>query len=114
MADNGDEPATGDDGSHHWMAMNNRKPIAAHMQVLVPPNSPLAQGLALEIGSGTGAQLQVLAEAYPGLTWRPSEYRVDQSVVRGFYEQGPDGPDPGYPVKKARSLADLDEVEHNR
>ena len=35
---------------------------------------PAAQGLGLEFGSATGAQLEVLAVAYPGLTWRPSEY----------------------------------------
>jgi hypothetical protein len=29
-------------------------------------------------------------------------------VVRGFYEQGPDGPLPGSPVAKVRSLGDLD------
>eukprot|EP01051_Picozoa_sp_SAG22_P003274 SAG22_NODE_157_length_16986_cov_17.230177_10_plen_254_part_00 len=100
-----------DDGTgHHWMAMNNRAPIAAHMQKLVAPASPAAQGLALEIGSGTGAQLQVLAEAFPGLSWRPSEYCPGQSVVRGFYEQGLDGPDEGHPVEKVRTLADLDAV----
>ena len=84
---------TADDaaGSHHYMAMNNRKPIATHMQKLVQLDSPDAIGLALEIGSGTGAQLELLAETYKDLMWRPSEYSVDQSVVRGFYEQGPDG-----------------------
>lgn len=95
-------------GSHHWMAMNNRAPIAAHMRSLLSPDDPAAQGLALEVGSATGAQLAVLAEAYPGLTWRPSEYAAGQAVVRGFYEQGPDGPEPGHPVAKVRALADLD------
>jgi hypothetical protein len=56
------------------MAMNNRAPIAEHMRTLIAPDSAAAHGLALEIGSGTGAQLQVLAEAYPGLIWRPSEH----------------------------------------
>ena len=99
------------DGSpHHWMAANNRAPIAEAMRTLVPPASAAAQGLALEIGSGTGAQLEALAETYPGLSWRPSEYCAGQSVVRGFYEQGADGPDPGHPVEKVRGLADLDAV----
>ena len=53
---------------HHWMAMNNRAPIAAHMQNLLPPDSPAAQGLALEIGSGTGAQMEALAESFPGIS----------------------------------------------
>ena len=51
-----------DGESHHWMALNNRAPIAAHIQNLVPLDSPAAQGLALEIGSGSGAQLELLAE----------------------------------------------------
>jgi SAM-dependent methyltransferase len=93
---------------HHWMAMGNRAPIAACMATLVQPGSDEAQGLALEIGSGTGAQLEALAEIYTGLSWRPSEYCPGRSVVRGFYEQGPDGPDAGHPVEKMRGLADLD------
>ena len=88
--------------------MNNRAPIATHMKALLP--GPAAEGPALEIGSGTGAQLEVLAVEFPGLSWRPSEYCTEQSVVRGFYEQGPDGPEPGHPVEKMRALADLDEV----
>lgn len=92
-----------DGESHHWMALNNRAPIAAHIQNLVPPDSPAAQGLALEIGSGSGAQLELLAETYPGLSWRPSEYCPGQSVVRGFYEQGPDGPELGHPTLKVRT-----------
>ena len=96
--------------SHHWMALNNRAPIAAHMQNLVPPDGPAAQGLALEIGSGSGAQLELLAETFPGLSWRPSEYCPGQSVVRGFYEQGPDGPELGHPSLKVRTLAELDAV----
>ena len=94
-------PAAAD---HHWMAMNNRAPIATHMQTLLPPTSPGAQGLALEIGSGTGAQLEALASAFPGLAWRPSEYCAGKSAVRGFYEQGPDGAEVGHPVSKVRSL----------
>ena len=93
---------------HHWMAMNNRAPIATHMRALLPPDSPAAQGLALEIGSGTGAQLELLAAGFPGLSWRPSEYSAGKSVVRGFYEQGPDGPELGHAVEKVRTLADLD------
>lgn len=88
--------------------MNNRAPIAAHMRNLVAPDSPAAQGLALEIGSGSGAQLEVLAEVFPGLSWRPSEYLAGQIVVRGFYEQGPDGPELGHPSFKVRELAELD------
>ena len=95
-------------GAHHWMAMNNRAPIVTHMKTLLSPSDPAAQGLALELGSATGAQLEVLAEAYPGLIWRPSEYAAGKSVVRGFYEQGPDGPEVGHPVAKVRHLADLD------
>jgi len=95
-------------GAHHWMAMNNRTPIVTHMKTLLSPSDPAAQGLALELGSATGAQLEVLAEAYPGLIWRPSEYAAGKSVVRGFYEQGPDGPEVGHPVAKVRHLGDLD------
>ncbi len=95
---------------HHWMAVGNSVPIAACMQSLLPPTCSRSQGLGLEIGSGTGAQLEALAEAYPGLSWRPSEYCAGQSTVRGFYEQGPDGPDSGHPVEKIRNLADLDTV----
>jgi len=105
-----EQPKPEGGGGHHWMAMNNRAPIVAHMRALLPPDSQEAKGLALEIGSGTGAQLEALAEAYPGLKWRPSEVAAGLSVVRGFYEQGPDGPDAGHPVEKVRSLADLDKA----
>ena len=59
-----------DGGSHHYMAMNNRAPIARHFQRFLKPNSAEAKGLALEIGSGTGAQLEVLAVTYPNLMFR--------------------------------------------
>ena len=97
----------GADGDHHYMAMANRAPIATAMAAFVPPD---ARGLALEIGSGTGAQLQALAAAFPRLSWRPSEFATGGAgvAVRGFYEQGPDGPEAGHPVAKARSLAALD------
>jgi hypothetical protein len=92
------------------MAMGNRGPIAAHTQNLLLPDSPTATGPALEIGSGSGAQLELLAETFPQLQWRPSEYLPGESVVRGFYEQGPDGPDHGHPTVKVRTLAELDAV----
>jgi len=100
----------GDAGGHHWMALNNRAPIAAHMQNLLPPDSPAAKGLALEIGSGSGAQLELLAATFAHLQWRPSEFCPGESVVRGFYEQGPDGPELGHPTQKVRTLAELDAV----
>ena len=39
-------PAAGPDSAddaHHWMAMKNRNPIAAHMRDLLPPDGPAAQ-----------------------------------------------------------------------
>ena len=86
------------------MANANKGPIAEHMLTLLPPDS---EGLALEVGSGTGAQMEMLAAAFPQLQWRPSEYAAGTSVVRGFYEQGPDGPEPGHPVSKVRRLSAL-------
>jgi hypothetical protein len=58
-----------DGPDHHPSAMRNRAPIADAMRSLFPQDT---SGLALEIGSGTGAHLEILAADYPQLQWRPS------------------------------------------
>ena len=56
---------------HHPSALRNRGPIVAKLTEIL---SAEAAGAALEIASGTGAHLEVLAPALPRLRWQPSEY----------------------------------------
>mmetsp|Transcript_25046 Transcript_25046/g.75189 ORF Transcript_25046/g.75189 Transcript_25046/m.75189 type:complete len:274 (-) Transcript_25046:86-907(-) len=58
--------------SHHPSALRNRVPILKAMLKFLP-DSDSWTGNALEIASGTAAHLEVLAPAYPELTWTPSE-----------------------------------------
>ena len=60
---------------HHPSALRNRIPILKELLALLPTDgTDGASGLALEVGSGTGAHVEVYAPAFPGLTWRPSEF----------------------------------------
>ena len=53
---------------HSPAAERNREPIAAALSRLLP-----AQGLALEIASGTGQHAAYLQAALPGWRWQPSD-----------------------------------------
>ncbi len=53
---------------HSPAAERNREPIAAELRRLLP-----AQGLALEIASGTGQHAAYLHAALPGWRWQPSD-----------------------------------------
>ncbi len=101
-SETGGGPMVGVD--HHPSALRNRTPISVGLRKLLPADS---EGLALEIGSGTGAQLEILAADFPKLRWRPSEYAVDKTVVRGFHED-PEGP--GRPREGALTLQALDSL----
>lgn len=50
----------------------NREPILAVLRDVLP-----AAGLALEIASGTGEHALAFADAFPGLTWQPSDPSAD-------------------------------------
>lgn len=56
---------------HHPSALRNRIPILKQLLSLSPDS---VRGLALEIGSGSGAHLEVYAPAFPGLTFHPTEF----------------------------------------
>jgi len=66
--------------AHHPSAMRNRIPILKAMLALVPEDT---SGPALEIASGTGAHLEVLAPAFPNLTFHPSEYVPEIAAAPG-------------------------------
>jgi len=57
--------------THHPSVLRNRIPILKQLLKIIPDES---KGNALEIASGTGALLEVLAPAFPNLSFRPSEY----------------------------------------
>mmetsp|Transcript_23907 Transcript_23907/g.74699 ORF Transcript_23907/g.74699 Transcript_23907/m.74699 type:complete len:279 (+) Transcript_23907:486-1322(+) len=59
--------------THHPSALRNRIPVLKAILKLLPDSDRWA-GDALEVASGTGALLEVLAPAYPQLSWLPSEY----------------------------------------
>ncbi|KAJ1622163.1 hypothetical protein T492DRAFT_634095 [Pavlovales sp. CCMP2436] len=56
---------------HHPAALRNRGPICEALREF---GLGREAGLALEIGSGTGAHLEALAAAFPAITWQPSEF----------------------------------------
>ncbi len=49
-------------------ALRNREAIAAALRRVLPPT-----GRVLELGSGTGEHVLLLAAAYPALEWQPSD-----------------------------------------
>jgi len=54
---------------HSTAAERNKQPMLEVMQRLLP-----AQGVALEIASGTGQHVAHFAAGLPGWTWQPSDY----------------------------------------
>lgn len=58
---------------HHPSAMRNRIPILKALLKMLPESDSFS-GPALEIATGTGALMEVVAPAFPHLTMQPSEY----------------------------------------
>lgn len=56
---------------HHSSALKNRGPILEVVKLLALGRPVLA---ALEVGSGTGAHVELFAPAMPDTVWQPSEY----------------------------------------
>jgi SAM-dependent methyltransferase len=75
MAETGFSPA----------AERNRQPILEVLQQLLP-----AQGLALEIASGTGQHVAWFAQHLPGWTWQPSDTHAQglQSIAARLTQSG--------------------------
>ena len=59
-------------GGHHPSALRNRPHILAALQELLPSFNA-TEGTALEIASGSGAHVEVFADAFPKLRWQPTE-----------------------------------------
>ena len=59
-------------GGHHPSALRNRPHILAALQELLP-QFDCTEGSALEIASGSGAHIEVFADAFPKLRWQPTE-----------------------------------------
>jgi len=70
---------------HHPSAMRNRIPILKALLKMLPESDELSGGLVLEIATGTGALMEVVAPAFPRLTYQPSEYVPE--VAAGPEEQ---------------------------
>lgn len=85
---------------HHPAALRNRGPIRDALQNSIG-FSRETRGVAVEIGSGTGAHIETLAEAFPRLTWHPTEFVATSAGV-------------GDPPGAARSLETLDAVGCSR
>ena len=66
--------------THHPSALRNRVPILKAMLKLLP-DSETWSGDALEVATGTGALLEVLAPAFPKLSWLPSEYVPEEAAA---------------------------------
>ncbi|KAJ9472143.1 UPF0585 protein [Diplonema papillatum] len=59
---------------HHPSSLRNRGPILEVLKELFPN----LEGNALELASGSGAHMEVIAPAFPKTTWQPSEYSAEQ------------------------------------
>lgn len=68
------------DADHHGSALRNRGPILEELQKIFAAEST---GIALEVASGTGAHIELIAAAFPGIAWQPSEYLPDAPGVAG-------------------------------
>lgn len=77
---------------HHPSALRNRVHIAETLSGLfqshgiIPGNAGASSSqpiLALEFASGTGAHVEKFAEAFPEITWQPSEYVVPDELSAG-------------------------------
>mmetsp|Transcript_48716 Transcript_48716/g.58736 ORF Transcript_48716/g.58736 Transcript_48716/m.58736 type:complete len:253 (+) Transcript_48716:62-820(+) len=64
---------------HHPSSLRNRIPILK-MMLKVLPDSDTFNGLSLEIATGTGSLLEVVAPAFPCLTFQPSEFVPDEAT----------------------------------
>lgn len=74
---------------HHPSALRNRIPILKACLKLLPDCESFA-GRALEVATGTGALMEVIAPAYPLLTYQPSEYvpEVQAAVEEQWSKHG--------------------------
>ena len=59
--------------THHPSVLRNRIPILKTLLTLLPDSDSFG-GLALEVATGTGALMEVVAPAYPLLSYQPSEF----------------------------------------
>jgi SAM-dependent methyltransferase len=66
-------------------AARNTEPLTKALSEFVPP-----QGRALEIASGTGQNVVSYAEAFPQVTWQPTEIAEDRiaSIAAYLFEAG--------------------------
>ena len=73
---------------HHPSALRNRVPILRALMEYLPGGEGLV-GDAAEISAGTGALLELLAPAFPNITWTPTEFIPPQaSSVRTVCPRG--------------------------
>ena len=74
------DPNAGLGQQHHPSALRNRIPILKTMFRLLPDSDSFS-GLALEIATGTGALMEVVAPAYPLLAYQPSELVLEVAAA---------------------------------
>jgi len=94
---------------HHPSALRNRVPILKTLLSIVPDDTNTN---GLEISTGTGALHELLAPAYPKITWHPSEYVPDivVSEVRLDEERSDDLTTQSQAAKNARARTSVQDT----
>lgn len=90
---------------HHPSSLRNRVPILLTLRTLLPSD---ATGTALEVASGTGSLLEVLAPGFPNVQFQPSEY-----VPAGSFSADEQWTKHGKIGQRSQSFTELQNIDNN-